>query len=100
MSNYIIYICNKCKKQLSEEIMGKKCPYCGEWTYHKDCKKEVILIEEFNNKLEQLKKDLEKYKIKPKDVEKFKKDCDLKNCKDGFIHSHSWVLEKIEEIKL
>ena len=28
------YICHKCKGKLSEDIMGKKCPYCSEWTYY------------------------------------------------------------------
>ena len=38
---YYIWICKKCKKQLSEETMGKQCPYCDVWTYDMDCKKEV-----------------------------------------------------------
>ena len=29
-----IYICHKCGNELSEEIMGQKCPFCREWTYH------------------------------------------------------------------
>ncbi len=41
---YFIYLCKKCGEQLSEDIMGKKCPKCGEWTYNMDCKKEVVLI--------------------------------------------------------
>ena len=36
---YYIWICKKCKKQLSEEFMGNVCK-CGEWT---ECKKRVIL---------------------------------------------------------
>ena len=42
--SYYIYICKKCKVQLSEDIMGSKCPECEEWTYHKDCKKECVLL--------------------------------------------------------
>lgn len=42
---YFIYICKKCGLQLSEEIMGGHCPGCGEWTYHKDCKKQCVLSE-------------------------------------------------------
>lgn len=40
---YYVWICNKCKKQLSKDIMGIKCPHCGKWTYDMDCKKEVEL---------------------------------------------------------
>ena len=77
MKPYLIYICKKCKWQLSEDIMGKTCPYCSEWTYHIDCEKEVILKEEFSKikklkpltskskiveELEQLKEEIDKYK--------------------------------------
>jgi exosome complex RNA-binding protein Csl4 len=31
--NYKVLRCPKCKNQLKEEDMGKKCPYCGEWQY-------------------------------------------------------------------
>ena len=41
MEKYYIWICRNCGKQLSEEIMGKKCPHCTQWTYNVDCKKEV-----------------------------------------------------------
>ncbi len=37
---YEIYRCHKCKKQLTEDLMGKKCVYCGEWQY-----KHLALIE-------------------------------------------------------
>jgi len=41
---YYIYICKKCKTQLDESMMGKKCPECEEWTYYTDCKKECVLL--------------------------------------------------------
>jgi len=41
---YHIYVCKKCKVQLTEMIMGKRCPECGEWTYYKDCQKECVLL--------------------------------------------------------
>jgi len=28
------YICRKCKNKLNEEQMGKRCPFCNEWTYN------------------------------------------------------------------
>jgi len=28
-----LLICHKCRGVLLEIHMGKKCPYCGEWTY-------------------------------------------------------------------
>ena len=42
---YFIWICTKCKKQLSEGTMGKKCSHCEEWTYNHKCKKEVVIID-------------------------------------------------------
>lgn len=42
-TKYYIYICKECGIQLSEEIMGKKCPGCETWTYHHECMKEVKL---------------------------------------------------------
>jgi len=50
---YFIWICKKCGKQISEDIMGKKCLFCNEWTYSKDCKKEVISFEDFKEELKQ-----------------------------------------------
>jgi rubrerythrin len=41
---YYIYVCKKCKSQMEEANMGKKCPECGEWTYYKDCKKECAIL--------------------------------------------------------
>ncbi len=37
---YYIYVCKYCESQITESIMGGRCPDCGEWTYYKDCKKE------------------------------------------------------------
>ena len=31
-TKYYIWICNNCKKQLSEDFMGQQCK-CGVWTY-------------------------------------------------------------------
>ncbi len=31
------YECAKCGRGLEESDMGKKCRFCGEWTYHHEC---------------------------------------------------------------
>ena len=50
VEKYYIWVCKNCSKQLSEEIMGKKCPYCDEWTYNRDCKKQVKLEDSYGIK--------------------------------------------------
>lgn len=40
---YKIYVCPKCKKQLKEEDMGKRCPFCKEWQYEHTALREVKL---------------------------------------------------------
>ena len=40
-AKYYIWICENCKKQLSEDFMGNQCS-CGKWTYDHKCKKEVV----------------------------------------------------------
>jgi len=42
---YYIFVCPKCKKQISEEDMGKKCPHCKEWQYHMLAQKECVILE-------------------------------------------------------
>lgn len=49
---YHIYVCTKCGLQLEEKVMGKKCPDCGVWTYHKDCIKSVRIVKEVRRKNE------------------------------------------------
>ena len=49
VEKYYIWICTNCGKQLSEEIMGKKCPHCDKWTYNMDCKKQVKLFNDAND---------------------------------------------------
>jgi DNA-directed RNA polymerase subunit RPC12/RpoP len=44
MEKYTIYVCPKCKKQILEEFMGKRCPFCKEWQYYSKAEKEVAII--------------------------------------------------------
>ena len=56
------YICHKCGAKLSEEIMGKKCPNCDEWTYNHieyiglcpTCQSNLVLIQEIRGMIEKL----------------------------------------------
>ncbi len=43
---YKIYVCKRCDYQLKESDMGKRCPLCQTWTYHKDCEREVLISDE------------------------------------------------------
>lgn len=45
-AKYHIFICHKCKGQVQEKDMGKKCPHCQEWLYHYLSKKECVICED------------------------------------------------------
>ncbi len=51
---YKILRCHKCKSQMRESDMGKKCPICGEWQYHH---KAEVYFEESSQTTEKAKED-------------------------------------------
>lgn len=62
--SYKIYICKDCDKIISGDIMGKRCPFCHNWTYTFECITEVFSTKEVNNLKEQIKKlEIEKINI-------------------------------------
>jgi len=74
---YVVYICTKCGNLLTENIMGKKCFKCGEWTYNHLCKTIVIPKSALVDQKAKIRKWVEQKKQWHKGECRNNKDCSI-----------------------
>ena len=65
--------CPKCKKQLTEEDMGNRCPRCGEWQYTSVASKTLSREEELKKDIEERRKQLKDVDVNKFDMKEFLK---------------------------